>query len=126
MATLASGNLGIQGGKGGFGHQIGAVTQKLKDSGAKFGVSDARPTHTGTSEAGVLKRVFLLSPGYVNGSDSFQLDALESVCSSSKNPMNMLFNLTDGRSLHFSLGDERLDESQYTDQVFKRTPEPSQ
>lgn len=44
VATLASGNLGIQGGKGGFGHQIGAVTQKLKDSGAKFGVSDARPT----------------------------------------------------------------------------------
>ena len=44
MATLASGNLGIQGGKGGFGHQIGAVTQKLKDSGAKFGVSDARPS----------------------------------------------------------------------------------
>lgn len=82
--------------------------------------------HTGTSEAGVLKRVFLLSPGYVNGSDSFQLDALESVCSSSKNPMNMLFNLTDGRSLHFSLGDERFDESQYTDQVFKRTPEPFQ
>lgn len=82
--------------------------------------------HTGTSEGGVLKRVFLLSPGYVNGSDSFQLDALESVFLSSKNPMNMLFNLTDGRTLHFSLGDELLDESQYTDQVFKRTPESSQ
>lgn len=43
VATLASGNLGIQGGKGGFGHQIGAVTQKWKDSDAKFGVSDAHP-----------------------------------------------------------------------------------
>lgn len=83
-------------------------------------------THAGTSEAGVLKRVLLLSPGYVNGSDTFQLNALESVLSSPGNPMNMLFNLTDGRSLHFSLGDERLDESQYTDQVFKRTPETTQ
>lgn len=33
--------------------------------------------HSGTSEAGVLKRVFLLSPDYVNGSDSSQLDALK-------------------------------------------------
>ena len=37
--------------------------------------------HAGTSDAGVLKRVFLLSPGDVNGSDAFQLDALDSVCS---------------------------------------------
>lgn len=82
--------------------------------------------HAETSEAGVLKRVLLLSPSYVNGSDTFQLNALESVLSSPGNPMSMLFNLTDGRSLHFSLGDERLDESQYTDQVFKRTPETTQ
>jgi hypothetical protein len=37
--------------------------------------------HAGTSDAGVLKRVFLLSPGDVNGSDAFQLDALDSVFS---------------------------------------------
>jgi hypothetical protein len=76
--------------------------------------------HVGTSDAGVLKRVFLLSPGYVNGSDTFQLDALDSVCLSPSNPMKMLFKLTDGRTLHFSFGEDRLDESHYTVQVFKR------
>ena len=79
--------------------------------------------HAGTSDAGVLKRVFLLSPGDVNGSDAFQLDALDSVCSSPNNAINMLFKLTDGRTLHFSLGEDQLDESHYTVQVFKRVPE---
>lgn len=79
--------------------------------------------HAGTSDAGVLKRVFLLSPGDVNGSDAFQLDALDSVCSSPNNAINMLFKLTDGRTLHFSLGKDQLDESHYTVQVFKRVPE---
>ena len=78
--------------------------------------------HAGTSDAGVLKRVFLLSPGDVNGSDAFQLDALDSVCSSPSNPTQMLFKLTDGRTLHFSLGEDPLDESRYAAQVFKRTP----
>lgn len=78
--------------------------------------------HVGTSDVGVLKRVFLLSPGDVNGSDSFQLDDLDSVSSSPSNPMKMLFKLTDGRALHFSLGGDRLDESHYTVQIFKRTP----
>ena len=78
--------------------------------------------HVRTSDAGVLKRVFLLSPGYVNGSDAFQLDALDSVCSSPSNPTQMLFKLTDGRTLHFSLGEDPLDESRYAAQVFKRTP----
>ena len=79
--------------------------------------------HAGTSDAGVLKRVFLLSPGDVNGSDAFQLDALDSVCSSPNNSINMLFKLTDGRTLHFSLGEDQLDEAHYTVQVFKRVPE---
>jgi hypothetical protein len=79
--------------------------------------------HAGTSDAGVLKRVFLLSPGDVNGSDAFQLDALDSVCSSPNNAINMLFKLTDGRTLHFSLGEDQFDESHYTVQVFKRVPE---
>lgn len=79
--------------------------------------------HAGTSDAGVLKRVFLLSPGDVNGSDAFQLDVLDSVCSSPNNAINMLFKLTDGRTLHFSLGEDQLDESHYTVQVFKRVPE---
>jgi len=71
------------------------------------------------SDSYVLKRVFLLSPGYVNGSDSFQLDAVDSVFLSPKNSINMLLKLTDGRTLHFSLGEERLDDSYYTDVVFK-------
>ena len=79
--------------------------------------------HVDTSDAGVLKRVFLLSPGDVNGSDAFQLDALDSVCLSPNNSINMLFKLTDGRTLHFSLGEDRLDESHYTVLVFKRVPE---
>ncbi|TYC60264.1 hypothetical protein ETQ85_07145 [Zoogloea oleivorans] len=78
--------------------------------------------HVSTSDAGVLKRVFLLSPGYVNGSDAFELDVLDSVCSSPSNPMKMLFKLTDGRTLHFSLGEEPFNESDYTVQVFKRAP----
>jgi hypothetical protein len=79
--------------------------------------------HVGISGAGVLKRVFLLSPGDVNGSDFFQLDALDSVCSLPNNSVSMLFKLTDGRTLHFSLGEDQLDESHYTVQVFKRVPE---
>ena len=79
--------------------------------------------HVGTTDAGVLKRVFLLSPGYVNGSDSFQLDSLDSVCSLPENQMNMLFKLTDGRTLHFNLGGYRLDESDYTTRIFERTQE---
>ncbi len=79
--------------------------------------------HVGASDAGILKRVFLLSPGDVNGSDAFQLDALDSVFSSPNNSINMLFKLTDGRTLHFSLGEDQLDESHYTVQVFKRVPE---
>jgi hypothetical protein len=82
--------------------------------------------HVGTTSAGILKRVFLLSPGYVNGSDSFQLDSLDSVFSSPDNQIDMLFNLTDGRTLHFHLGKERLDESRYTIQIFKRAPETTQ
>lgn len=78
--------------------------------------------HVSTSDAGVLKRVFLLSPGYVNGSDAFQIDVLDSVCSSPSNPMKMLFKLIDGRTLYFSLGEDPLDESHYTVQVFKRAP----
>ena len=72
------------------------------------------------SDSDVLKRVFLLSPGFVNGSDAFQLDAVDSVCLSQKNSMNMLFRLTDGRTLHFSLGGDTLDDSHYTDVIFKR------
>jgi len=68
---------------------------------------------------GYLKRVFLLSPGNINGSDAFQLDALDSVFSSPNNLMNMLFRLTDGRTLYSSLEGNRLDESQYTVNVFK-------
>ncbi len=79
--------------------------------------------HVSTSDAGRLKRVFLLSPGYINGSDSFQLDSLDQLCSSPDNPMNMLFKLTDGRTLHFSLGDNKLDESSYVVEIFKRAPE---
>lgn len=71
---------------------------------------------------GHLKRVFLLSPGYINGSDAFQLDALDSVYSSPDNLMNMLFRLTDGRTLYFSVEENRLDESQYTVNVFKSSP----
>ncbi len=82
--------------------------------------------HAGTSDAGVLKRVFLLSPGDVNGSDAFQLDALDSVCSSPDSSINMLFKLTDGRTLHFSLGEDRLDDSHYTIQVFRRSPGTTQ
>ncbi|TXG97146.1 MAG: hypothetical protein E6R15_03825 [Zoogloea sp.] len=82
--------------------------------------------HAGTSDAGVLKRVFLLSPGDVNGSDAFQLDALDSVFALPNNSINMLFKLTDGRTLHFSLGEEQLDDSHYTVQVFKRVPETTQ
>jgi len=72
------------------------------------------------SDSDVLKRVFLLSPGFVNGSDTFQLDAVESVCLSPKNSINMLFRLTDGRTLHFSLGEDRLDDSHYTEVIFKQ------
>lgn len=74
------------------------------------------------SDLDILKRVFLLSPGYVNGSDTFQLDAVDSICLLPKNSINMLFRLTDGRTLHFSLGEDRLDDSDYTDVIFKRTP----
>lgn len=81
--------------------------------------------HVGTTDAGVLTRVFLLSPGYVNGSDSYQLDSLDSVFSSPDNPIDMLFKLTNGRTLHFSLGGERLDESKYTVEIFKRAPKPT-
>ncbi len=49
------------------------------------------------------------------------LDNLDSIFSSQSDPMNMLFKLTDGRALHFSLGEDQLDESHYTVQVFKRT-----
>ena len=76
--------------------------------------------HAASSDTDVLKRVLLLSPGYLNGSDTFQLDDLDSIFSSQSDPMNMLFKLTDGRALHFSLGEDRLDESHYTVQVFKR------
>lgn len=78
--------------------------------------------HVHNTEAGVLKRVFLLSPGYVNGSDSFQLDALDSVCSSPNNPMNMLFKLSSGRTLYSRSEENRLDESQYIVEVFKHSP----
>lgn len=37
--------------------------------------------------------------------------------------LDMLFKLTDGRTLHFSLGEEQLDESHYTVQIFKRVSE---
>lgn len=40
--------------------------------------------------------------------------------------MNMLFKLTDGRALHFSLGEDQLDESHYTVQIFKHAPETTQ
>ena len=76
--------------------------------------------HVGTSDAGVLKRVFLLSPGYVNGSDAFQLDALDSIYSPPNTSMNMLLKLTDGRTLHFSLGKDRFDDSYYSVEIFKR------
>lgn len=76
--------------------------------------------HAAPSETDVLRRVFLISPGYVNGSDSFQMDALDSVCLSPKKSMNMLFKLTDGRTLYFSLRKDRLDDSHYTDLIFKR------
>lgn len=76
--------------------------------------------HAASSDTDVLKRVLLLSPGYLNGTDTFQLDDLDSIFSSQSDPMNMLFKLTDGRALHFSLGEDRLDESHYTVQVFKR------
>lgn len=80
--------------------------------------------HAHTTEAGILRRVFLLSPGYVNGSDSFQLDALDSVCSSPNDPMNMLFKLSSGRTLYSRPQEEnRLDESRYSVEVFKRLPE---
>lgn len=72
------------------------------------------------SDSDVLTRVFLLSPGFVNGSDAFQLDAVESVCLSPNNSINMLFRLTNGRTLHFSLGEDRLDDSHYTDVIFKQ------
>lgn len=75
--------------------------------------------HTAPSETEVLKRVFLISPGYVNGSDSFQMHALDSVRLSPSRSPNMLFKLTDGRTLHFSLLKDRLDDSQYTDLVYK-------
>lgn len=75
-----------------------------------------------SSTDGHLKRVFLLSPGYINGSDAFQLDALDSVFSSPNNLMNMLFRLADGRTLYFSLEEKILDESQYTVSVFKSPP----
>lgn len=74
--------------------------------------------HGRTSDGGRLKRVFLLSPGYVNGTDGFQLDSLESVYSSQNNSMNTLFNLSDGRTFYFSLGEDRLDEAQYTVEIF--------
>jgi hypothetical protein len=35
-----------------------------------------------------------------------------------KNSINMLFRLTDGRTLHFSLGEDRLDDSHYTEVIF--------
>lgn len=76
--------------------------------------------HAVPSETDVLKRVFLISPGYVNGTDSFQMDALDSVCLSPNKSMNMLFKLTDGRTLHFSLRKDRLDDSHYTDFIYKR------
>jgi len=79
--------------------------------------------HVGTSDAGVLKRVFLLSPSYVNGSDAFQLDELDSVSSSPSKPMKMLFKLTDGRVFRFSCGENGLNESEYTVHVYKRVPE---
>ena len=72
------------------------------------------------SDLDILKRVFLLSPGYVNGSDTFQLDAVDSICLLPKNSINMLFRLTDGRTLHFSLGEDRLDDSHYTEVIFKQ------
>ena len=79
--------------------------------------------HVSASDAGVLRRVFLVSPGYVNGSDAFQLDVLDSVFTSASDQMKMLFKLSDGRRLHFSCGEDRLNESEYTVQVYKRTPE---
>ncbi len=79
--------------------------------------------HVSDSDAGVLRRVFLLSPGYVNGSDAFQLDVLDSVFTSASNQIKMLYKLTDGRTFHFSCGEDRLNESEYTVQVYKRTPE---
>ncbi len=79
--------------------------------------------HVSTSDAGVLRRVFLLSPGYVNGSDAFQLDVLDSVFTSASNQMKMLFKLTDGRTFHFCCGEDRLNESDYTVHVYKRAPD---
>ncbi len=79
--------------------------------------------HVSASDAGVLRRVFLLSPGYVNGSDAFQLDILDSVFTSASNQMKMLLKLTDGRTFHFSCGEDRLNESEYTVKVYKRTLE---
>lgn len=78
--------------------------------------------HVSGSDTGVLRRVFLLSPGYVNGSDAFQFDILDSVFTSVSDQMKMLFKLTDGRTFHFG-GEDRLNESEYTVQVYKRTPE---
>jgi len=79
--------------------------------------------HAHTTEAGVLKRVFLLSPGHVNGSDSFQIHALDSVCTSPHDPMNMLFKLSGGGRLYHSPTEHRLDESRYSVEVFKHLPE---
>lgn len=79
--------------------------------------------HVRASDAGVLRRVFLMSPGYVNGSDAFQIDVLDSVFTSASNQMKMLFKLTDGRTLHFSCEEDSLNESEYTVQVYKHTPE---
>lgn len=40
--------------------------------------------------------------------------------------MKVFFKRTDGRALHFSLGEDQLDESHYTVQIFKHAPETTQ
>ena len=79
--------------------------------------------HAHASETEFLKRVFLISPEYVNGGDRFQLDALESVYSSPNNPMNMLFRLSNGRTFYSRPEDDRLDESMYIVEVYKHSPQ---
>lgn len=79
---------------------------------------DVLRRHVKAPDMGLLKRVFLLSPGYVNGSNSFQLDVLEQVLTAPDQPLDMLFKLMSGKTLQFSLTDRNLDESDFTVEVF--------
>lgn len=74
--------------------------------------------HVQASGADLLKRVFLLSPGYVNGSNSFQLDVLEQVLTAPNHQLGVLFKLASGKTLQFSLTDRNIDESDFTVEVY--------